>query len=76
MDWLASIISVCAKIPATRKWWFAPILGVVANGYWLWYEWQIEQYGLMPMSLVIVNVIVVPIRVKPMWAKLGKPSIM
>ena len=66
MDWTVSIITLIAKIPVVRQWWFAPFVGIAIQFVWLWYEWKTQQWGLM---LLTVAYIIMWIHAIPKWMK-------
>ena len=48
LGWSANIGGCAAFLAMSRKWWWAPILGVIQQGLWIW--WALRD-GLWPLLL-------------------------
>lgn len=42
----------CSQSPATRAQRWAPVLGLIAQPFWIITTWQAEQWGMLALSLV------------------------
>jgi len=50
-SWLAGIGSLSAAFAMSRRWWWAPVLGLLAQVAWLFLAWHVGTGGLWFMAV-------------------------